>query len=76
VSVKKRGETYFNSRGSNKKYPQLDDIDKLAVMSLTTCPADIARELNVPPNCVRYMMDKYFTPEQKANSYWKRRRNH
>lgn len=75
LSVKKYKGKLIPTRGSNKSYPQLDDLDALLEMLVVDCPADVARKLGVPANCVRFLIDRWFTEEDKARVNWKRARH-
>lgn len=70
--ARKLNGEYILKRGSNKLYPQLNDLDALFEMLKLECPADVARKLKVPYNCVRYAIVSNFSPEQQAQVAWKR----
>lgn len=50
-------------RGSNKKYPELDDLDTLYNKLLTMSIGQLSKELGVPYNSIRHRVHKYFTQE-------------
>lgn len=54
-------------RNANKKYLFLDDLDMLYSQLLTKSIAELAKELNVPPNSIRHRVHKYFLPEMIKN---------
>lgn len=58
----KREGIYYRLRGSNKKYPELDDLDKLFEALKTMCVEDYARKYGYPPQSVRWRL-RYFKPE-------------
>ena len=75
----KRVKTYqgkkFAVRGSNKLYTQLNDLDFIFNELKSKCPADLAKELDVPYNSLRYIIVTYFTEEEQEQIAWKRRRH-
>ena len=55
----------WKPRGSNKKYPELDDLDQLYDELLHNSMAQVAKNKGVPPNSIRHRVHKYFTQEMK-----------
>ncbi len=77
MSVKRKDGKYFLTRNSNHKHSVLDDLDdlKFKLINEGKCPAEVAKELEVPYNSVRYRIMKYFTPEEIELVCWKRERH-
>ena len=65
----------FYTRGSNKLYTQLDDLDELLELLKVDCPADVARAKGVPYNSLRHIIVTYYTEEEQEMINWKRRRH-
>lgn len=63
----------FIPRGSNRRYEQLNDLDALYERLKAKSPADVARDLCVPYNSIRFLIDKYFTVEEQMMIRWARR---
>jgi hypothetical protein len=59
------------------KYAKLKDLTWVAERLKTVSPQDLAEELGCPHSSVKWVIDRYLTPEQKATITWKRnhRRN-
>jgi hypothetical protein len=73
MTVKHKYGKYYESRGSNKKYPQLNDIDAvMALFEAGHCPADAAKILKVPANSLKHLIDNDLTAEERAKIPWKR----
>ncbi len=53
----------YQLRGSNKKYPQLDDLDLLFEELKKKSITKLAKELGVPQNSIRYRVFRYFPAE-------------
>lgn len=53
-------------RGSNHKHTCLDDLDKILDMLKTKSMAQLAKELSVPANSIRYRLHRYCSEEQLA----------
>lgn len=71
--MKINGEEAITPRGANKKYHQLDDLDLLYELLQKKCIADVAKDLDVPPESIRYRVIHYFPEEWEANIKRKRR---
>lgn len=69
-------------RGANKKYPELDDIDKLydrvrRDQDHPVCITDLAKELGVPQNSIRHrLIDSGLLSEEKIKNIYMKRRAH
>ncbi len=63
----------FSPRRANHKWFQLDDLDNLYKLLLEKCQSDVAKELGVPQNSIRYRFEKYFPEEWKENINRKRK---
>ena len=72
MSTKKFQGMNFSTRGSNKKYVELDDLDNLYEMLKEKSRDEISKELNIPYNSINYVVRKYFPPEWIANIKVKR----
>lgn len=69
MPVKINGQV-IATRGSNKVYYQLDDLDWLYVQLQTMTMAQLARALGIgrnSRNVIRHRVDRYFPDEWKAN---------
>lgn len=53
-------------RPSNHKHWVLDDLDKLFEMLKVKSMSEVAKELNVPANSIRYRITRYLSDEQLA----------
>ena len=65
----------FSTRGSNKEYYELDDLDWLYSLLRKKCITDVAKDLGVPQNSIRWRVFKYF-PEEWLNNIVRKRRYH
>lgn len=66
-------------RGSNKKYPELDDVDALYErvrkdQDDPICITDLARELGVPQNSIRHRL--LLLSEEKRDNFYMKRKPH
>ena len=60
---KKINGQWIQVRGSNKKYPILDDLDALFEMLKVKTKMQVAKELGVPFGSLNYIINKYFPEE-------------
>lgn len=69
----------IRTRGANKKYPELDDLDyicKRLEMPNGLCITELAKELGVPQNSIRHRLYKYVDPEWIETKLVKARKYH
>lgn len=64
---------FYKLRGSNKKYTQLDDLDKLYQELQEICVEDYAKKYGIPANSIMYRVKRYFPADWIAKIVKKRR---
>lgn len=65
----------IETRGANKKYPELDNLDELLEKLKKKSITQLAKELGCPQNSLRSRLFKYCSKEQ-IDGIFKERRYH
>ncbi len=62
----------IHTRGSNKLYEHIDNLDDLYVTLQKMSMAQAAKFYKVPPNSIRHRVEKYFPQEWKDTICYQR----
>ena len=72
MNKKKINGEWITLRGSNKKYPQLDDLDWLYAQLQNKTRVELAKEFNLPYGSINYQL-RYFPEDWMKNIKIQRR---